>query len=206
MRSFLRRHAGHRLVYVDEDRLIRDAEQAQEWREAGGYEEPCLPAPPPLCRAGLLALPAHLDPPALPVKGHREGVDRRSARVTEKQPVQQGSKLKPEEKQNVLFLCSRNQWRSPSAEQIWRKHPRLSVRSAGTSAGARRRVSVEDVRWADVILVMEETHKSRLVAEFTRLLEGKPIHVLDIPDEYRYMDPELVEQLEQSVAAVLGLD
>jgi predicted protein tyrosine phosphatase len=66
-------------------------------------------------------------------------------------------------------------------------------------------VSVEDVRWADVILVMEEKHKSRLVAEFTRLLEDKPIHVLDIPDEYKYMDPELVEELQQSVGAVLGL-
>ena len=53
---------------------------------------------------------------------------------------------------------------------------------------------------------MEEKHKSRLVAEFSRLLDGKTIHVLDIPDEYKYMDPELVEQLEQSVSAMLGFD
>ena len=64
---------------------------------------------------------------------------------------------------------------------------------------------MEDVRWADVIMVMEEKHKSRLVAEFTRLLDNKPIHVLDIPDEYKYMDPELVEMLEQSVSSILGL-
>lgn len=61
------------------------------------------------------------------------------------------------------------------------------------------------IRWADVILVMEEKHKSRLVAEFTRLIEGKPIHVLDIPDEYKFMDPELVEMLEQSVSNLLNL-
>jgi predicted protein tyrosine phosphatase len=109
------------------------------------------------------------------------------------------------QRRNILFICSRNQWRSPTAEQIWRKHPMLSVRSAGTSPRARRKVSEDDVRWADVIFVMEEKHKSRLVTEFTSLIKNKTIHVLDIPDEYKYMDPELVDQLEQSVGALLDL-
>lgn len=100
---------------------------------------------------------------------------------------------------NILFVCSRNQWRSPTAEQIFRKFPGISARSAGTSANARKHVSVDDVRWADLILVMEDKHKSRLVAEFARLLVGKRIHVLDIPDEYKYMDPELVLQLKDAV-------
>ena len=52
---------------------------------------------------------------------------------------------------------------------------------------------------------MEEKHKSRLVAELTSLIKNKVIHVLDIPDEYNYRDPELVEQLEQSVCALLDL-
>ena len=108
------------------------------------------------------------------------------------------------EKQQVLFICSRNQWRSPTAEHIFRRHPLMSVRSAGTSPNARRKVSADDIRWANVIFVMEEKHKSRLVADFSRWLDGKTIHVLDIPDEYNYMDPELVGQLEQSVAAILG--
>lgn len=107
---------------------------------------------------------------------------------------------------NVLFICSRNQWRSPTAEQVWRRHPLVSARSAGTSPNARHTVSGDDIEWADVILVMEEKHKSRLVAEFTRMLDSKPIHVLDIPDEYKYMDPELVEELERSVASILGID
>ena len=109
------------------------------------------------------------------------------------------------ETQNILFVCSRNQWRSPTAEQVWRKHPMLSVRSGGTSPNARHKVSVDDIRWAHVIFVMEEKHQSRLVTEFTRLLDNKPIHVLDIPDEYKYMDAELVDQIEQSVGAFLGL-
>jgi len=66
-------------------------------------------------------------------------------------------------------------------------------------------VGPADVRWADVIIVMEQKHKNRLVAEFTRLLDHKPIHVLEIPDEYKYMDPELVEILEDSVGGCLGL-
>lgn len=113
---------------------------------------------------------------------------------------------KLDEKLNVLFICSRNQWRSPTAERLWRKHPNVSARSAGTSPNARHTVSVDDIQWANVILVMEEKHKSRLKAEFTTLLNNKPIHVLDIPDEYKFMDPELVEMLEQSVNSLLGLD
>lgn len=110
------------------------------------------------------------------------------------------------EKQNVLFVCSRNQWRSPTAEQIWRRHPQLNVRSGGTSPSARHTVSDADVEWADVVIVMEQKHKSRLTADFGDLLAGKPVHVLDIPDEYKYMDPELVELLVQSVGSLLNIE
>lgn len=110
----------------------------------------------------------------------------------------------PRDRLNVLFVCSRNQWRSPTAEQVWRRHPLLNVRSGGTSSSARHTVSDTDIDWADVVIVMEQKHKSRLVAEFARVLNNKPIHVLDIPDEYKYMDPELVELLDLSVSSVLG--
>jgi predicted protein tyrosine phosphatase len=102
------------------------------------------------------------------------------------------------ERINVLFVCSRNQWRSPTAERIWRSHPGLSVRSAGTSRTAMHHVSENDLRWCQVIFVMEERHKSRLLAEHSAALEHKPIHVLDIPDQYEFMDPEPVEQLKAS--------
>lgn len=107
---------------------------------------------------------------------------------------------------NVLFVCSKNQWRSPTAEAVWRGHPQLNVRSGGTSPNARHHVSVEDIRWSDVILVMEEKHKSRLKAEYTRVLDAKPIHVLDIPDDYKYMDAELVAQLRQTVPSILMVE
>lgn len=107
---------------------------------------------------------------------------------------------------NILFICSRNQWRSPTGEQVWKNHPKLNVRSAGTSPRAKRTVNAKDIGWADVIFVMEEKHKSRLKAEFTRLLNYKEIKVLDIPDEYQYMDAELVEMMRQSVGSYLGFD
>ena len=104
---------------------------------------------------------------------------------------------------NILFVCSRNQWRSPTSEQVWRKDTRVNVRSGGTSPSARHTVSTDDIEWADVILVMEDKHRSRLKAEFGRLLDHSTMHVLDIPDEYKYMDSELVDMLRSSVESLL---
>jgi len=104
---------------------------------------------------------------------------------------------------NVLFVCSRNQWRSPTAERMFKGHPVIIARSAGTSLSARHRISHVDIDWADVILVMENKHRERIVADYAQLIEHTPIHVLDIPDEYKYMDPELIEILEQTVEPML---
>ena len=100
---------------------------------------------------------------------------------------------------NLLFICSRNKWRSPTAERIWKNHPDFNTRSAGTSHNAKKTVSPTDIRWADKIFVMEKKHKNRLLAKFRRLLEYKLIHILDIPDEYGYMDPELIAELQEIV-------
>lgn len=104
---------------------------------------------------------------------------------------------------NLLFICSRNQWRSPTAEQLWRKSPEHNARSAGTSPKARKTVSEKDIIWADCIFVMEKKHKNRLVANYNRLLEYKSVHILDISDDYQYMDPELIEILQDRVDTIL---
>lgn len=106
--------------------------------------------------------------------------------------------------QNFLFICSRNKWRSPTAEKIWQRSNIINTRSAGTSPNAKRVVSVKDVEWADVIFVMEEKHKNRLKAKFTRLLDFKEIVVLDVPDDFGFMDKELVELLEDLMAPYLA--
>lgn len=96
-----------------------------------------------------------------------------------------------------------NQWRSPTAEKVFRKEQGIAVRSAGTVRGARRTVSVADIRWSDVILVMEDKHKSRLQAQFRDEVRYKTLHVLDIPDEYKFMDPELVDILRQTATPLI---
>ncbi|KQQ54513.1 phosphotyrosine protein phosphatase [Pseudomonas sp. Leaf127] len=105
---------------------------------------------------------------------------------------------------HLLFVCSRNQWRSPTAEAIWRRRPGFDARSAGTSPNARKPIGPADIRWADIIFVMERKHLHHLQADYARLLEYKPLHCLDIADDYRFMDPELVEILEDSVTPYLG--
>ena len=104
---------------------------------------------------------------------------------------------------NILFICSRNRWRSPTGEAVWRKDLRVKVRSAGTSSKAKRIVNANDLRWADIIFVMEQKHKNRLWAEYASLLRYKTLHILEIPDEYQYMNPELVEILKESVSSYL---
>ena len=104
---------------------------------------------------------------------------------------------------NTLFICSRNQWRSPTAETVFRHYPNVQARSAGTSPNARHTVSIDDIAWADKIFVMEQKHKTRLLAQFPRALQYKEMIVLDIPDDYRYMDEELIELLKESVVPYL---
>ena len=106
---------------------------------------------------------------------------------------------------NLLFVCSKNQWRSPTAEAIYRNRADLNMRSAGTSATARRTVNAGDIRWADHILVMEHHHKERLKDKFAHELARKKIHVLDIPDDFQFMDPDLVALIELRVGLVLGV-
>ncbi|MEM7358942.1 MAG: phosphotyrosine protein phosphatase [Pseudomonadota bacterium] len=99
---------------------------------------------------------------------------------------------------NLLFVCSRNQWRSPTAEKVYSRKG-FSTRSAGTSPNAQRTVSARDIQWATHIFVMEKKHKQRINAKFNRLVEYKKIVVLDIPDEYQFMDNELVAIIESSI-------
>ena len=96
-----------------------------------------------------------------------------------------------------------NKWRSPTAEKIYRNNPLLNVRSAGTSSKARRRVSGGDLKWADVVFVMETKHKQRLVANHPELMKYLETHVLDIEDNYRYMDQALIDELRASIDPVL---
>jgi len=100
---------------------------------------------------------------------------------------------------NLLFVCSRNQWRSPTAEAIYKNHPQLMARSAGTEPSARIKLSAKMIHWADIIFVMEKKHKERLLNKFPIDSQQKQIIILDIPDEYKFMDTELIEEIQTRV-------
>ncbi len=93
---------------------------------------------------------------------------------------------------NVMFVCSRNQWRSPTAEKLYEKDDRLHVRSRGTARNAIQTITANDIKWSELILVMEAKHRKRILASFPNESRFKPIHVLDIPDDYRFMELDLV--------------
>ncbi|MEL7120227.1 MAG: protein tyrosine phosphatase [Bacteroidota bacterium] len=100
---------------------------------------------------------------------------------------------------NILYICSKNEWRSRTAETIFRNENNIKVRSAGTSKTARIRINQKLIEWSDVIFVMEDKHKKILKQDFRDLLNDKELIVLDIPDEYKYMDEELIEELKSSL-------
>src|SRR5437868_7061892 len=103
----------------------------------------------------------------------------------------------------ILFLCSRNRLRSPTAEQAFSQEPGLEVCSAGLSPDAEHRLAADLVEWAEIIFVMEECHRAKLSRTFGKHLRGKRVICLGIPDEYDYMDPELVELLRERVGRSL---
>ncbi len=106
----------------------------------------------------------------------------------------------------VLFVCSRNKWRSLTAETIFsNKLPGIDVRSAGTEQGARIKVTEGLLGWADLIFVMEKRHRQRLEQRYPQALIGKRIVRMDIPDVYPYMDEELISLLAAGVAEFIEL-
>ena len=106
---------------------------------------------------------------------------------------------------NVLFICSQNQLRSPTAERVFSGRRDLEVASAGLNHDSPQPVEPELLAWADVIFVMEKAHLSRLRQRFRRHLDRQRVICLEIPDIYTYMEPALVEILEAKVGRYLNL-
>lgn len=78
--------------------------------------------------------------------------------------------------------------------------PDIEADSAGLAPDAESVLTADQVDWADVIFVMEKAHRARLAQRFSPHLKGKKIVCLDIPDNYEYMQPELVAVLEKKVS------
>jgi predicted protein tyrosine phosphatase len=106
-------------------------------------------------------------------------------------------------KRRILFVCARGKCRSRTAEELYRNAPGLEVRSCGVRASARRQISASDLEWADRVYVMESSQKAWLRERFQDL-PLPPIEVLDIPDDFEFMDPELIQNLTICLEADLG--
>lgn len=99
----------------------------------------------------------------------------------------------------VLFICSRNRLRSPTAERVFAGMPGIETDSAGLAPDADCPLSADQLAWADVICVMEKRHRRQLQQRFKPHLSGKKLVCLDIQDNYQFMQPELVALLERRV-------
>ena len=101
---------------------------------------------------------------------------------------------------HLLFICSRNKWRSRTAEELYRNFPGYAAKSAGTEPGSRQRVTEGLLGWADLIFVMEARHRDYLRNTFPEAIAGKQLICLGIPDDFTYNDPELIDLLKASLS------
>jgi protein-tyrosine phosphatase len=101
---------------------------------------------------------------------------------------------------NLLFVCSRNKWRSLTAETIYKNNVEYNVKSAGTEDSSRIKINSKLIVWAEIIFVMEKKHKEKLFQKFPNEISNKKVIVLDILDIYKYMDKELIEEIKTSIS------
>lgn len=105
----------------------------------------------------------------------------------------------------LLFVCSENRLRSPTAESVFSEYDGVEAIGAGTNSDAETTVSGDLIEWADIILVMEKSHRNKISKRYKELLKNKKLAVLDIPDIYECMDPELIKLLKAKVPRYVRL-
>jgi len=98
---------------------------------------------------------------------------------------------------NILFVCTANKLRSPTAEAVFSGRADIAVRSAGLDSEAPCRLDEALVAWADKIYAMENHHRNKIRKKFRKVLGTTPVITLGIPDEYEFMQPELVALLKE---------
>lgn len=106
---------------------------------------------------------------------------------------------------NLLFICSQNRLRSPTPEAVFSGVEGVQAISAGTNSDSATVVSGDLIEWADLIFVMEKTHRNKTGKKCRPLLKGKRVIVLDIPDIFDYMDPALISLLKSRVSRYVRL-
>ena len=103
---------------------------------------------------------------------------------------------------NLLFICSVNRSRSPTAEKIFADDARFHAASAGTEKNAAVQVDEDLLEWADWVVVMEPAHRRQLRQLFPKILPAKKVACLGIPDEFHFMENALVGLLRERMEGV----
>ncbi|MBY8977830.1 phosphotyrosine protein phosphatase [Rhodobacteraceae bacterium NNCM2] len=103
----------------------------------------------------------------------------------------------------VLFICGKARARGPTAAQIFARLDGISTDFGGIGKDADDAISSDQIDWADLIIVMEQRHKTRLADRFGRLLDGKRIITLGVRDRYSFMQDDLIEELHAKAAPYL---
>ena len=106
-------------------------------------------------------------------------------------------------KTRMLFVCTANHNRSPTAEIMYQRYPGLEAKSTGIFKPEKK--VREGLSWADVIVVMEDVHEKHIREHFAQELADKRVFVLGIEDRYRYMEDDLTDLIEERMEAVLQL-
>lgn len=104
----------------------------------------------------------------------------------------------------LLFVCSENRLRSPTGEEVFSKYEGIEAIGCGTNSDAETPISGDLIEWANIIFVMEKSHRNKVSKKYKDLLKGKRLICLDIPDNYDHMQPELVRLLEAKVNRVIS--
>ena len=108
-----------------------------------------------------------------------------------------------EAKLKLLFVCTVNRMRSATAHKIYENDNRFEVKSAGTDKTANTVLTEQNLSWADSIIVMEKHHRNYIRKYFPDIYKNKKIVCLYIPDDYDYMQIELIGILKDKVEDVL---
>lgn len=104
----------------------------------------------------------------------------------------------------VLFLCGEGRTLSPTAAQLFSEKQSLRTDFAGVDRDAQDGLTSAQLDWADLIVVMERRHQTRLNERFGRMLAGKKIVTLDIRDRYTFMQPALIAELIEKAGPRIG--
>ena len=97
----------------------------------------------------------------------------------------------------VLFVCSAGLLRSATAARIYAS--KYNTRAAGSAYYALVPVNDALIAWADEIVFVNQHNRDEVdkTYDLEELGLQKKIVVLDIPDDYGYMHPKLIESFKE---------